>query len=122
MKTNANLIRQAKIYNKGFNPTTLVYYMRKADRTPYGVIVAVKMAGNRWSVGYHAVKRGEANTFNKQVGRMIATKRAVSYNNDQAPGYEKMMDRAARYLVAQERQLTTQLNDQLYAENGFRYS
>ena len=95
MQVNKNLIEKATEANRRLPYNTLVYYLRNEDRTPYGVVVAV-MTNKGPRIGYHECRNKE--TLNKQVGRYIATQRALAYDYPQTPGYNKMRERVDRYM------------------------
>lgn len=58
---------------------TLVQYIRDADRTPRGVVVAtIRPTDDKVAIGFSAVKPNSGDKFNKELGKKIAINRAAS--------------------------------------------
>ena len=58
-------------------PQTIIKYIRKGNKTPYGVIVAVKRQDGEVSIDYALCKKGDR--FTKAMALEIAIGRAISY-------------------------------------------
>ncbi len=61
-------------------PQTIVKYIRKGNKTPYGVIVAVKRPDGEVSIDYALCKKGDR--FTKAMALEIAIGRAMKGRED----------------------------------------